>query len=85
MRSGIVRNTAPQVSQEMLFRRLYTSLGSDAKVQAPSPHALMYRKWGKPVSKLLILSVGSYYTLFYLWEYLEKKEIETKRKAHVEV
>lgn len=56
-------------------KRWYSSANFDAK-KPPSPHAMMYRKWGKPVGRLLVLSVGSYYTLFYLWEYLNKKELQ---------
>lgn len=44
-----------------------------------SPHRLMYVKWGKPVSKSLLLSVGTFYSFYYLWEYLEKKENDEKR------
>lgn len=45
-----------------------------------SPHKLMYVKWGKPVGRLLLLSVGSYYSLYYLWVYLEKRELENEKK-----
>ncbi|GAV52537.1 hypothetical protein ZYGR_0AG05280 [Zygosaccharomyces rouxii] len=39
-----------------------------------SPHKLMYVKWGRPVGKSLLLSVGTFYSLYYLWEYLERDE-----------
>lgn len=54
---------------------------NNVKEERISPHALMYRRWAKPVGKLLVLSVGSYYTLFYLWEYLERKELEYEKKT----
>ncbi|GAV47524.1 hypothetical protein ZYGR_0H03690 [Zygosaccharomyces rouxii] len=39
-----------------------------------SPHRLMYVKWGKPVGKSLLLSVGTFYSLYYLREYLATDE-----------
>ncbi|SCU98522.1 LADA_0H13586g1_1 [Lachancea dasiensis] len=40
----------------------------------PSPHAMLYRRWAKPVGKSLALCVGSYYALYWAWEWLEKDE-----------
>ncbi|SCV04767.1 LANO_0G12222g1_1 [Lachancea nothofagi CBS 11611] len=48
----------------------------------PSPHALIYRRWAKPVGKSLMFCVGSYYALYWAWELLEKgeREYELKQK-----
>ncbi|CCE92360.1 uncharacterized protein TDEL_0E01170 [Torulaspora delbrueckii] len=67
----------------MLANRLYSSYKTSSGPRRPSPHALMYRKWAKPVGKLLTLSIGSYYTLFYLWEYLERSELEYEKSRNI--
>ncbi|SCU97584.1 LAFA_0G12156g1_1 [Lachancea sp. 'fantastica'] len=48
----------------------------------PSPHAMMYRLWAKPVGKSLSLLLASYYGLYWTWEWLEKgeKEYELRQK-----
>ncbi|CEP61629.1 uncharacterized protein LALA0_S03e07206g [Lachancea lanzarotensis] len=49
---------------------------------SPSPHALIYRLWAKPVGRSLSLLLASYYGLFWTWEWLEKgeKEYEVHQK-----
>ncbi|CAR22900.1 KLTH0D14454p [Lachancea thermotolerans CBS 6340] len=47
---------------------------AQAASKAPSPHAMIYRRFAKPVGKMLTLCVGSYYSLCYAWEWLEKRE-----------
>ncbi|CUS20257.1 LAQU0S01e02542g1_1 [Lachancea quebecensis] len=48
---------------------------AQAASKAPSPHAMIYRRFAKPVGKMLTLCVGSYYSLFYAWEWLEQREL----------
>lgn len=66
-----------------MLLRFYSSSPAKAKPEPPSRHALLYRKWPKPIGKVLLVSIGSYYSLMYLWEYLEKKEIEFESQKHV--
>lgn len=63
----------------ILMKRMYSSGGAQEKM--PSPHALLYRHWAKPVGKMLALSVGSYYTLYYMWEALEWSEKKREKQS----
>ncbi|QLL33263.1 hypothetical protein HG536_0E01740 [Torulaspora globosa] len=66
-----------------MLARFYSSTPIRPKSQPPSRHALLYSRWARPVGKVLMLSIGSYYSLMYLWEYLEKKELEYEKLNRV--
>ncbi|QLQ80821.1 hypothetical protein HG537_0E01760 [Torulaspora globosa] len=66
-----------------MLARFYSSSPAGPKTQPTSRHALLYSRWAKPVSKVFMLSIGSYYSLMYLWEYLERKELEYEELSKV--
>ncbi|AQZ13704.1 (Zrou_YGOB_Anc_4.253a) [Zygosaccharomyces parabailii] len=63
-----------------VHQNAYRNVHQASKSEPISPHKLLYVKWGWPVGRLLLLSVGSYYSLYYLWMYLEDGEIEDEKK-----
>ncbi|SCW01817.1 LAFE_0E07910g1_1 [Lachancea fermentati] len=40
----------------------------------PSPHTMIYRRWARPVGRMLAVCMGSYYALCFGWEWLERSE-----------
>lgn len=61
------------------------ALFQQAQPKPVSPHARIYRVWGKPVSKMVLFSVGTYYILYWAWELLEKQEQKHVPKKATEV
>ncbi|KAG4408534.1 hypothetical protein JTP64_001840 [Candida tropicalis] len=43
-----------------------------------NPHSVFYRQFAKPFTKICVISIGTYYGLIYLWEYLEKEAQESE-------
>lgn len=66
----------------MLFTKHLLQQQASSNAKPISPHSRIYRVWGKPVSKMLLFSIGTYYTLYWAWEYLEKEEL--KRQSIIE-
>lgn len=53
-----------------------------ASKEPPSPHALIYRLWAKPVGKMLFITVGTFYTLHYLRELLDNPTFDHEKSAN---
>ncbi|KGQ89128.1 hypothetical protein MEM_02000 [Candida albicans L26] len=39
-----------------------------------NPHTVFYKQFSKPFTKICLISIGTYYSLIYLWEFLDKSE-----------
>ncbi|KAH3899942.1 uncharacterized protein SCDLUD_004258 [Saccharomycodes ludwigii] len=63
--------------KKMVFKRFYSQ-----QRQPVSPHALIYRVWAKPVGKALFLSLSTYYSLYYLREFLDDSNITNSTRSN---
>ncbi|CAH2446287.1 Hypothetical protein PP7435_CHR1-0547 [Komagataella phaffii CBS 7435] len=46
-----------------------------------NPHTVFYRKYSVAYFKVLGITMATYYSLQYLWEFLESQETETSHKT----
>lgn len=50
-----------------------------------NPHSRIYRVWGKPISKVLIVSIGCYYGLQLGWKLLESNQREYEKNENTKI
>ncbi|CAK9435419.1 uncharacterized protein LODBEIA_P01460 [Lodderomyces beijingensis] len=64
------------------FKRFLSTPSSPKRdPQAINPHTVFYRQFSKPFTKICLLSVGSYYGMIYLWEYLESTQKQPQESS----
>ncbi|SCU77794.1 LAMI_0A02366g1_1 [Lachancea mirantina] len=74
-RSGLTAHHQPSnIPMRLSLRALQTGAKNAGNTAPVSPHALLYRRWGKLTMKSVALCVGTYYSLYWLWELLERGE-----------
>ncbi|EPY50456.1 hypothetical protein SPOG_01213 [Schizosaccharomyces cryophilus OY26] len=59
-------------------RRLYS------QNQQPSPHVMFYKNYARPLGKVMLYALATYYGLDLAWWKLNSNEEEAEKKAELE-
>ncbi|WBW70569.1 mitochondrial F1-FO ATP synthase peripheral stalk assembly factor Ina17 [Schizosaccharomyces osmophilus] len=62
----------------LIQRRLYS------QTQQPSPHIMFYKNYARPLGKVMLFALATYYGLDLFWWKMNSNEEEAEKKAELE-